>query len=132
MRANKKPRIRWNARFMVLPDMVTQKKWLGRQDSNLGSRDQNPMPYRLATPQRAGPNHSTDHSGFQLDAEGVSRISAATPSTPQAPTHHDGRAAARATDSAFAASLLANKANNVTPQPAFRVENSRTSSASFF
>ena len=25
-------------------------KWLGRQDSNLGSRDQNPLPYRLATP----------------------------------------------------------------------------------
>ena len=25
--------------------------WLGRQDSNLGSRDQNPVPYRLATPQ---------------------------------------------------------------------------------
>ncbi len=24
--------------------------WLGRQDSNLGSRDQNPLPYRLATP----------------------------------------------------------------------------------
>ena len=24
--------------------------WLGRQDSNLRSRDQNPMPYRLATP----------------------------------------------------------------------------------
>ena len=26
-------------------------KWLGRQDSNLGSRDQNPLPYHLATPQ---------------------------------------------------------------------------------
>ena len=26
--------------------------WLGRQDSNLGSRDQNPLPYRLATPQQ--------------------------------------------------------------------------------
>jgi hypothetical protein len=25
--------------------------WLGRQDSNLRSRDQNPLPYRLATPQ---------------------------------------------------------------------------------
>ena len=25
---------------------------LGRQDSNLGSRDQNPLPYHLATPQR--------------------------------------------------------------------------------
>src|SRR3954454_1664982 len=28
--------------------------WLGRQDSNLGSRDQNPLPYRLATPHRPG------------------------------------------------------------------------------
>ena len=27
--------------------------WLGRQDSNLGWRDQNPLPYRLATPQQA-------------------------------------------------------------------------------
>ena len=27
--------------------------WLGRQDSNLRSRDQSPMPYRLATPQQA-------------------------------------------------------------------------------
>src|SRR6476620_10034859 len=29
------------------------KGWLGRQDSNLGSRDQSPLPYRLATPQSA-------------------------------------------------------------------------------
>src|SRR5690242_7722426 len=28
-----------------------RKRWLGRQDSNLGSRDQNPLPYHLATPQ---------------------------------------------------------------------------------
>ena len=27
--------------------------WLGRQDSNLGSRDQSPLPYHLATPQSA-------------------------------------------------------------------------------
>ena len=26
--------------------------WLGRQDSNLGWRNQNPLPYRLATPQQ--------------------------------------------------------------------------------
>ena len=26
--------------------------WLGREDSNLRSRDQNPLPYRLATPHR--------------------------------------------------------------------------------
>src|SRR5690606_1986723 len=29
------------------------REWLGRQDSNLGWRDQNPLPYRLATPQCA-------------------------------------------------------------------------------
>src|SRR2546423_15301105 len=29
-----------------------RREWLGRQDSNLGSRDQNPLPYHLATPQR--------------------------------------------------------------------------------
>jgi hypothetical protein len=27
------------------------KDWLGRLDSNQGSRNQNPLPYRLATPQ---------------------------------------------------------------------------------
>src|SRR5690606_32534242 len=32
--------------------MICLERWLGRQDSNLGSRDQNPLPYRLATPQR--------------------------------------------------------------------------------
>ncbi len=30
--------------------VVASARWLGRQDSNLGSRDQNPLPYRLATP----------------------------------------------------------------------------------
>ena len=29
---------------------LTGWRWLGRQDSNLGSRDQNPLPYHLATP----------------------------------------------------------------------------------
>ncbi len=28
----------------------TPENWLGRQDSNLRSRDQNPLPYHLATP----------------------------------------------------------------------------------
>ena len=37
---------------------------LGRQDSNLGSRDQNPLPYRLATPQ--GAHHPT---GAQVAAD---------------------------------------------------------------
>jgi hypothetical protein len=30
---------------------ISDLQWLGRQDSNLGSRDQSPLPYRLATPQ---------------------------------------------------------------------------------
>lgn len=30
---------------------ITGREWLGRLDSNQRSRDQNPMPYRLATPQ---------------------------------------------------------------------------------
>ena len=34
-------------------------EWLGRQDSNLGSRDQNPLPYRLATPHQ-GDGDSSD------------------------------------------------------------------------
>jgi hypothetical protein len=33
------------------------KKWLGRQDSNLGWRIQSPLPYRLATPQRPKETH---------------------------------------------------------------------------
>src|SRR5438552_2127445 len=40
---------------------VIRKDVLGRQDSNLGSRDQNPLPYHLATPQSRGP------SGLQSD-----------------------------------------------------------------
>ena len=31
---------------------VTRESWLGREDSNLRSRDQNPLPYHLATPHR--------------------------------------------------------------------------------
>src|ERR671936_597156 len=38
--------------------------WLGREDSNLRSRDQNPLPYRLATPQCIG-----DPSRRRLEAE---------------------------------------------------------------
>ena len=43
--------------------------WLGRQDSNLGSRDQNPLPYRLATPHHAcseaapAPGEPSDSTG---------------------------------------------------------------------
>ena len=36
--------------------------WLGRQDSNLGSRDQSPLPYRLATPQSVANRASPDQS----------------------------------------------------------------------
>ena len=32
------------------PGGVPESRWLGRLDSNQGSRDQNPLPYRLATP----------------------------------------------------------------------------------
>src|SRR4051812_25021157 len=39
--------------FRVRGATCDEKLWLGRQDSNLGWRDQNPLPYRLATPQLA-------------------------------------------------------------------------------
>ena len=32
-------------------------EWLGRQDSNLGSRDQNPLPYHLATPHQGSKSY---------------------------------------------------------------------------
>src|SRR4051812_36497102 len=35
------------------PKLRRSEGWLGRQDSNLGSRYQKPLPYRLATPQAA-------------------------------------------------------------------------------
>ncbi len=35
--------------------------WLGREDSNPRSRDQNPLPYHLATPQRAARHGRSDH-----------------------------------------------------------------------
>ena len=48
-----------------------RKAWLGRQDSNLGSRDQNPLPYRLATP----------HAGRLLPRAAAARKRAAAPSS---------------------------------------------------
>src|SRR5262245_45970421 len=43
------------------------RKVLGRQDSNLGSRDQNPLPYHLATPQSGArslaPRREEEHQG---------------------------------------------------------------------
>ena len=49
-----------------------RRAWLGRQDSNLGSRDQNPLPYRLATPQQRqnGRHHRHPAEAAQL-ADGV-------------------------------------------------------------
>src|SRR5918999_1141650 len=46
----------WTARTTAARGVrVTRwESWLGREDSNLRSRDQNPLPYRLATPQRHG------------------------------------------------------------------------------
>jgi hypothetical protein len=41
--------------------------WLGRQDSNLGSRDQNPLPYRLATP------HNAPCKGCEAGRQGAAR-----------------------------------------------------------
>ena len=40
----------WNSPYEILASRGVCSSWLGRQDSNLRSRDQNPMPYHLATP----------------------------------------------------------------------------------
>ena len=52
------------------------RKWLGRQDSNLGSRDQNPLPYRLATPHQGlamlptvGEDEEERHKGENADED---------------------------------------------------------------
>ena len=37
---------------MLVTTLLAKSIWLGRLDSNQRSRDQNPMPYRLATPQK--------------------------------------------------------------------------------
>ena len=37
---------------MLVTTLLAKLLWLGRLDSNQRSRDQNPMPYRLATPQK--------------------------------------------------------------------------------
>lgn len=37
--------------FSLIVESKESKKWLGRLDSNQRSRDQNPLPCRLATPQ---------------------------------------------------------------------------------
>src|ERR1700754_1161792 len=41
----------WSICAIFLDRHTLRLGWLGRQDSNLGWRDQNPLPYRLATPQ---------------------------------------------------------------------------------
>ena len=51
------------------------REWLGRQDSNLGSRDQNPLPYRLATPQ--GDANSSGGRGRDRRARGPRRSTTA-------------------------------------------------------
>ena len=50
--------------------LTFQPIWLGRQDSNLGSRDQNPLPYHLATPQQRAEN-TGERAGGQDPADGV-------------------------------------------------------------
>src|SRR5205823_1750220 len=42
---------------------VTERELLGRQDSNLGSRDQNPLPYHLATPHKRHQSRSSLQNG---------------------------------------------------------------------
>lgn len=44
-------RVPTNGALVGAPGGTINWSWLGRQDSNLGSRDQNPLPYHLATPQ---------------------------------------------------------------------------------
>src|SRR3546814_16450104 len=44
-------------------DLVSVTGRLGRQDSNLGSRDQNPLPYRLATPHGSGAHPTGGRAG---------------------------------------------------------------------
>ena len=51
-----------------------ERRLLGRQDSNLGSRDQNPLPYRLATPHG---EHTARYLGRSLNR----KISAAIASS---------------------------------------------------
>ena len=41
----------WNSPYEILASRGVCPSWLGRQDLNLRSRDQNPLPYHLATPQ---------------------------------------------------------------------------------
>ena len=48
---------------------ITGVEWLGRQDSNLGSRDQNPLPYHLATPQRKGRRSLHVHAAVEEEQD---------------------------------------------------------------
>lgn len=62
--------------------------WLGREDSNPRSRDQNPLPYHLATPQRAARHGTPDHTSVARRGNG--------PRAPQAPAACRGLPSARA------------------------------------
>ena len=48
-----KPQITQRKPFNAMVNLTNCSEWLGSLDSNQGSWDQNPLPYRLATPQRA-------------------------------------------------------------------------------
>ena len=61
--------------------------WLGRQDSNLGSRDQNPLPYHLATPHRESASVvSSPFRGPVDEAGGRARSTAKTPAVTKVST----------------------------------------------
>src|SRR5205823_6834391 len=54
--------------------------WLGRLDSNQGSRDQNPLPYHLATPQRQlarseGRSTKRRYSAITANTPAVTKVS---------------------------------------------------------
>ncbi len=48
---DKKVLLQWERPWEFLAERDESSNWLGREDSNLRSRDQNPLPYHLATPQ---------------------------------------------------------------------------------
>ncbi len=52
----------------------TGEGWLGRLDSNQGSRDQNPMPYRLATPQYMMSPVPARFPGWQCTTQRTARL----------------------------------------------------------
>ena len=86
---------------------------LGRQDSNLGSRDQNPLPYHLATPQQ--PGHLATHD----------RSPAST-----GRTTNDSPASERASAARIAVACSSNSPYTVGPAPVTSARNAPAASSS--